>query len=71
METNDIHPLKRYRRRHDINQAELADLLSVTPGYISHIERGARGVTAAEARRFEAALNFEVGKEELVFWEFK
>lgn len=64
-----MHPLQRYRIDHKLKQHELAALLEVTPGYISHIEKGIRGVKPNEARRFEVLLGGSVTKEQLVFWE--
>lgn len=64
-----MHPLKKYRIRHGLNQRELAARLEITPGYLSHIELGRRAILPKEARRYEITLGYEVSKEELVFFE--
>lgn len=56
--TNRVHNLKLLLKRYR-SQAELADALQCTPGYISQLINGTRPFTEKTARKFERALKLE------------
>lgn len=54
-----------YRKRNDITQEALAELLGVTQGLVAHIENGRRKPSAALARIVEQVTDGAVSKSVL------
>lgn len=52
-----MHPVKAFRRKQLISQAELACLAGVTQSQIAHIESGRRPVTPELAKTLERVTN--------------
>jgi len=58
------NPLRGYRKRHGLSQAELADRLDVSRSWVAQIETGVRRVTIGMAMRIEERL----GINPVLFW---
>ena len=52
--------LKRYRKKYDINQTDLADLLFITTQQISDCERGLAGISLKHHRRLAGMFKISV-----------
>lgn len=63
------HPLRLYRERHGLSQAQLASLASITQGALGHIELGRRRPSPDLALKFERVTNNEVTHTELLYFE--
>jgi transcriptional regulator with XRE-family HTH domain len=62
MSTHLADTLRRLRHERGLTQPELAELASVQPSYVSHLERGRRSPSLSVARRLAAALSVSVGE---------
>jgi transcriptional regulator with XRE-family HTH domain len=58
--------IKKFRERADLTQKELADLLQVTPTYLSAIEHGRKQPSLDLLKNASQALNIP---REVIFWE--
>lgn len=54
------HPLRQYRREHDLSQTELADRLGITQDAVSKIERYDRQPGPILARRIDRVTEGEI-----------
>jgi len=65
MNTDAVHPLRRWRKERGVTLAELARLVDVTASHLSEIERGNNEASLALAARLSEATGKEVSLEEI------
>lgn len=64
-----MHPLKAFRRKHNLTQLQVIELFGISQSFISDIERGKRNVSTDIAKKIEKATNGEIKAEWLLLPE--